>query len=67
MGLITGNFSFDKGYKALFVVILHECHSNILVSGLSDVAGCRRKLPPTWLVSAGYSAAAWHFFINGVF
>ena len=28
--------------------------------GLSKVAGCRRKLPPTWLISAGYSA--WHFF-----
>ena len=28
--------------------------------GLSKVAGCQRKSPSTWLVSAGYSA--WHFF-----
>ena len=33
--------------------------------GLSKVASCRRKLSPTWLVSAGYSA--WHFFTDGVF
>ena len=33
--------------------------------GLSKVAGCRRKSPPTWLVSAGYSA--WHFFTGSVF
>ena len=32
---------------------------------LSKVAGCRRKLLPTWLVMASYSA--WHFFTNGVF
>ena len=32
---------------------------------LSKVAGCRRKLPPTWLESAGYSA--WHFFTDGIF
>ena len=35
------------------------------VTGLSEVAGCRRKLPPTWLVSAGYSV--WHFFTDSVF
>ena len=34
-------------------------------SGLSKVAGFWRKSPPTWLVSAGYSA--WHFFMDGVF
>ena len=32
---------------------------------LSKVAGCRRKLPPTWLESVGYSA--WHFFTDGIF
>ena len=31
--------------------------------GLSKVAGCWRKSPPTWLVSAGYSA--WYFFTDG--
>ena len=34
-------------------------------SGLSKVAGCQQKSPPTWLVSSGYSA--WHFFMDGVF
>ena len=33
--------------------------------GLLTVAGCWWKSPPTWLVSAGYSA--WHFFTDGVF
>ena len=33
--------------------------------GLSKVASCRRKSPPTWKVSAGYSA--WHFFTDSVF
>ena len=28
-------------------------------AGLSKIAGCWRKSPPTWLVSAGYSA--WYF------
>ena len=32
---------------------------------LLKVAGCRRKSPATWLVSAGYSA--WHFFTDGIF
>ena len=36
-----------------------------LQAGFSKVAGCRRKLLPTWLVSAGYSA--WHFFMGGFF
>ena len=35
------------------------------VTGLSKVDGCRRKSPPTWLVSASYSAR--HFFMDGVF
>ena len=39
--------------------------THYLYAGLSKAAGCRRKLPPTWLVSAGYSA--WHFFTDGVF
>ena len=34
-------------------------------AGLTKVAGCWRKSPPTWLVSAGYSA--WYFFMDGVF
>ena len=36
-----------------------------LYSGLTKVAGCWGKLPPTRLVSAGY--AAWHFFTDGVY
>ena len=40
-----------------------NCYASSCTSGLSKVAGCRRKLPPTWLVSAGYSA--WHFFVDG--
>ena len=35
------------------------------LAGLSKVATCRRKLPPTWLISADYSA--WHFFTGGIF
>ena len=34
-------------------------------TGLSNVAGCRRKSPPTWLVSVCYSA--WHFSTDNVF
>ena len=34
-------------------------------AGLSKLAGCWRKSPPTWLVSTGYSA--WHFITDGVF
>ena len=32
-------------------------------TGLSKVADCRQKSPPTWLVSASYSAG--HFFMDG--
>ena len=39
-----------------------NCYASSCTSGLSKVAGCRQKLPPTWLVSAGYSA--WHFFVS---
>ena len=38
---------------------------NINQAGLSKVAGCQWKSPPTWLVLAGYSAR--HFFTDGVF
>ena len=34
-------------------------------AGLTKVAGCWWKSPPTWLVSASYSA--WHFFTDGIF
>ena len=34
-------------------------------AGLLKVAGCRRKLSPTWLMLASYSA--WNFFTDGVF
>ena len=34
-------------------------------SGLSKVASSWQKSPPTWLVSASYSA--WHFFMDDVF
>ena len=37
----------------------------LVLAGLSKVAGCRRKLQPTWLVSAGYSP--WHFLTDRVF
>ena len=43
----------------------HSSTYSSMSTGLSKVAGCRRKLPPTWLLSAGYSA--WHSFIDGVF
>ena len=33
--------------------------------GLSKVASCWQKSPPTRLVTAGYSA--WHFFTEGIF
>ena len=32
---------------------------------MSKVAGCQQKSPPTWLVSASYSAS--HFFTDGDF
>ena len=40
-----------------------NCYASSCTSGLSKRAGCWRKSPSTWLVSAGYSA--WHFFANG--
>ena len=43
------------------LMIFRSCHDE----GLSKVAVCQRKLPPTWLVSASYSA--WHFFTDGTF
>ena len=46
-----------------FVIHFRNCFPPS--SGLSKVAGCRQKSPPTWLVSAGYSA--WHFFTNDIF
>ena len=46
-----------------FVIRFRNCFPPS--SGLSKVAGCRQKLPPTWLVSAGYSA--WHFFTDDIF
>ena len=36
-----------------------------LSSGLSKVASCQKKSPPTWLVWASYSA--WQFFMDGIF
>ena len=36
-----------------------------LSSGLSKVASCQQKMPPTWLVWASYSA--WQFFTDGIF
>ena len=38
-------------------------------TGLSKVAGCRRKSPPTWLVTASYSAVAFLYgrrFLNEI-
>ena len=35
------------------------------VSRVVKSSRCQRKSPPTWLLSAGYSA--WHFFTDGVF
>ena len=34
-------------------------------AGLSKVASCQGESPPTWLISASYSA--WHFFKDGIF
>ena len=45
-------------------ILLQPIH-RLLRAGLSKVAGCRQKLPPTWLVLAGYSA--WHFCTDDVF
>ena len=50
-------------------VAIEECRDclpkQMAITGLSKVAGCLRKSPPTWLVLTGHSA--WHFFIDGVF
>ena len=45
-------------------ILLQPIH-RLLRAGLSKVAGCRQKLPPTWLVLTGYSA--WHFCTDDVF
>ena len=42
-----------------------KAYYNFFKAGLSKVAGCQGKSPPSWLVSACYSA--WHFFTNGFF
>ena len=60
------NNSYFLGFQVSIIILLTTPSRNYCqVSGLSKVAGCRRKLPPTWSVSAGYSA--WHFFTDGVF
>ena len=43
--------------------IIINCYASSCTSGLSKVAGCRQKSPPTLLLSAGHSA--WHFFTDG--
>ena len=57
--MTSGNGKFNLTVRAT------DCQWFTVIPGLSKVASCRRKLPPTWLVSAGYSA--WQFFTNGVF
>ena len=52
------------GDMSLTRILLQPIH-RLLRAGLSKVAGCRQKLPPTWLVLAGYSA--WHFCTDDVF
>ena len=59
-----------------YAIIKVDCTSGLVVKVFNDldqvginvmlskVGGCRQKPPPTWLVSAGYSA--WHFFPDGV-
>ena len=47
--------------QSVGVIKTNQCHNSGLQyikvqPGLSKVAGCRWKLPPTWLVLAGYSA-----------
>ena len=59
----------------LLLLLVRNCISDLPCSagvffactkaGLSKVAGCWQKSPPTWLVLAGYSA--WHFFTDGTF
>ena len=55
-------FSWVSGKRHL---ITTPSRNYCQVSGLSKVAGYWRKLPPTWSVSAGYSAS--HFFTDGIF
>ena len=58
--------SYFLGFQASIIILITTPSRNYCqVSGLSKVARCRPKLPPTWSVSAGYSA--WHFFTDGVF
>ena len=49
--------------KLVSLILITRNQLDSIISGLSTVAGCRRKSPPTWLVSAGYSA--WHYFLYG--
>ena len=46
-------------------LVLANLKTHYLYAGLSKVAGFRQKSPPTWLVSAGYSAL--YFFTEGFF
>ena len=48
--------------KVCYFILLLSLNT---VTGLSKVAGCWQKSPPTWLVLAGHSV--WHFFTDGVF
>ena len=48
--------------KVYYFILLLSLNT---VTGLSKVAGCRRKSLPTWLVTTGYSV--WHFFKDGIF
>ena len=52
------NLGWDVKYTVLYLFI------TVLSAGLSKVAGRWRKLPPTWLVSADYSAL--HVLTDGV-
>ena len=67
--LTLKDFSLSELYSPTQSISLYSWFSrsirSLLVSGLSKVAGCRRKSSPAWWVSAGYSA--WYFFMDGVF
>ena len=65
----SGGYAMVKGTNSVCIEDV-EAFLGVYVfpqasAGLSKVAGCRQKSPPTWLVSAGYSA--WHFFTDGLF
>ena len=65
----SGGYAMVKGTNSVCIEDV-EAFLGVYVfpqasAGLSKVAGCRQKSPPTWLVSAGYSA--WHFFTDGIF